>query len=114
MAYFVMINEQGPAWVRSRGMRDQEKWAEHAVFINGQVDAGVIIAAGPLGNGPEHRALLIVHSADEPTVRTAFAQDPWIQARILRIRTIEPWQILASDDRLDRVLAEVTRGDHRD
>ena len=76
MAYFVMINEQGPAWAPSRAMRDQEKWAEHAVFINGQVDAGVIIAAGPLGRGPEHRALLIVHSADEPTLRAAFAHDP--------------------------------------
>jgi uncharacterized protein YciI len=104
-----MTNEQGPSWIDGRSMREQLLWAEHAVFINSQVSAGFIIAAGPLGDGHVHRALLIVNATDESEVRDRFASDPWIKERILRILSIEPWKLLASDDRLDRVLEQLTR-----
>jgi uncharacterized protein YciI len=109
MSYFVVTNEQGPAWVAGRSMREQALWAEHAAFVNSCVAAGFVIAAGPLGNGPLHRALLIVSAQDESVARKEFAADPWIQDGILRIVTIEPWTLLASDDRLDRVLEQLTR-----
>jgi uncharacterized protein YciI len=109
MAFFVVNNEQGPAWVNGRAMREQRLWAEHAVFINSRVSAGFVIAAGPLGNGPTHRALLIVNATNETEVRERFAADPWIREGILRILTIEPWELLASDDRLDHVLEQLNR-----
>jgi uncharacterized protein YciI len=109
MAYFVVNSEQGPAWVDGRAMREQALWAEHAVFINAQVSAGFVIAAGPLGGGSVHRALLIVNARNETEVRENFAADPWIKEGILRILRIEPWELLASDDRLDRVLEQLTR-----
>lgn len=90
-------------------MREQEKWTEHAAFINSLLDRGVVVLGGPLGNGPEHRALLILNDTDEPAVRTRFSDDPWIRAGILRILTIEPWKLLASNDKLDPVLAEITQ-----
>jgi uncharacterized protein YciI len=88
-------------------MREQARWADHAVFINSQVSAGFVIAAGPLGNGPVHRALLLVSAGDESEVREKFAADPWIREGLLRIVTIEPWKLLASDERLDRVLEQL-------
>jgi hypothetical protein len=109
MAYFVVTSEQGPAWIDGRSMRDQPLWAEHAVFINSRVSAGFVIAAGPLGDGPLHRALLIVNASGESEVKERFAVDPWIREGILRILQIEPWKLLASDDRLDRVLEQLTR-----
>ena len=30
MAYFVLINEQGPAWNSSLPMREQNEWPDHA------------------------------------------------------------------------------------
>lgn len=108
MAYFAVTCEQGPAWVSGRAMRDQALWTEHATFINSRVSAGFVIAAGPLGTGTIHRALLIVHAAREAEVREGFAADPWMQEGILRIVTVESWRLLASDERLDRVLEQIT------
>lgn len=109
MAYFVVINEQGPSWVDSRPMRDQEKWTEHASFVNSLMDAGFVILGGPLGDGKPHRALLIVSSKTESAIRTRLLEDPWIRAGILRVGSIEPWRILVSNDKLDPVLADIAR-----
>lgn len=109
MAYFVVVNVQGPAWVDSRSMRDQALWTEHAAFINALIRGGFVVLGGPLGDGRPHRALLIISSESESTVRARLREDPWVQAGILRIGTVEPWAIIASDDRLDPVLAEISR-----
>jgi len=109
MAYFVVVNEQGPTWVGSRPMREQAQWTEHAEWVNALVREGFIILAGPLGSGSPHRAMLIVHSASEAVVRKRFDTDPWIRSGILRTISVEPWTVLASDDRLGGVLEEITR-----
>ena len=109
MAYFAVVNEQGPAWVGSRPLREQALWAEHAEWVNSLVREGFIILAGPLGNGSPHRALLMVHAESEADVRRRFAEDPWIRSGILRLLQIDSWKLLASDDRLNRVLARITR-----
>jgi uncharacterized protein YciI len=111
MAYFVVINGQGPAWIPSRSMRDQERWTEHAAFVNALVREGFVVAAGPIGDGTIHRALLIFDSTSEEEIRARLAEDPWMQAEILQILQIDPWSILASDERLDRTLAEIAKRD---
>jgi uncharacterized protein YciI len=108
MAYFVVTNEQGPAWQNSRSMRDQEKWAEHAEFIDALTDERFVILAGPLEGGTSHRALLIVDSTSVQVVRSRFAEDPWMRMGILRILTIEPWEVLVGKERLDRAPAGIT------
>jgi hypothetical protein len=109
MPYFVVINEQGPSWVESRPMRDQKMWTEHAVFINSLTDAGFVILGGPVGQGKPHRAMLIVNSESETAARTRLMEDPWMQTGILRIGSLDPWEVLASNDKLDPVLAAITR-----
>jgi len=110
MPYFVVINEQGPAWLPGHSMRDQPKWSEHAAFVNALVREGFVVLAGPLGDGTVHRALLMVAAPDEVVLRARLAEDPWMISGILRTVRIDAWTILASDDRLDRVLAEIARG----
>ncbi len=109
MSYFVVINEQGPSWVGSRPVREQELWTEHAGFINSLTDRGFNILGGPLGNGEPHRALLIVSSESESAARPQPMDDPWMRAGILRIGSIEPWEIWASNDKLDPILAGIAR-----
>jgi uncharacterized protein YciI len=106
---FVVINEAGPSWADGVAMRQQAKWSEHAGFINRLMAEGTIVLGGPLTGGPRHRALLIVHAANESSARAALVTDPWISAGILRAVSFEPWEILVSDDRLDPVLAEILR-----
>lgn len=108
MAYFVVINEEGPSWVGGRPMRDQELWTEHAAFINSLMYAGFIILGGPLGEGNPHRALLIVSSETESAVRARLLDDPWVRSGHLTLQNIEPWKLLVSNDKLDPVLAEIT------
>jgi hypothetical protein len=109
MTYFVVINEQGPAWVESRAMRDQAKWTEHAAFINSLMYSGFIIMGGPIGTPKPHRALLIVSSDAESTVRARLSQDPWMLEGILRLGSIQSWNVLVSHDKLDAVLADLAK-----
>lgn len=109
MPYFVVINEQGPSWVDSRPMRDQDLWTEHAAFINSLMYAGLIVLGGPLGSGRPHRALLIFHAESEPLLRDRLMEDPWMRSGHLRIGSIEPWNILVSHEKLDPVLTDLTK-----
>jgi len=98
MAYFVVINEQGPAWNPALSMRDQEKWAEHATFMNSLVDEGFVILGGPIKGGSTHKARLIIKSVSEQAMRARLAEDPWMRLGLLTTLTIELWEVLLSKD----------------
>ncbi len=108
MPYFVVISEQDRSWVDFRPMREQKLWTEHAAFINSLIGAGFVILAGPIGSGHPHRALLIVSSDTESTARARLQEDPWVKAGMLRTASMDPWKILASNDKLDPVLEDIT------
>ncbi len=107
MAYFVLINEQGPAWNSSLPMREQNEWPDHAEYVNSAMRAGKVILGGPLGDGRIHRALLMLNFESEAAVRTWIQEDPWIRSGVLRAQILEPWNLLVSNDKLDPVLAEI-------
>jgi uncharacterized protein YciI len=109
MAYFVSISEQGPSWVGGRAMRDQAGWTEHAAYVNAATSAGKIILGGPLGDGRVHRALLVLNFDTEARIRSWLAEDPWFQSGVLRLLSLEPWNLIVSNERLDPVLAEITK-----
>jgi uncharacterized protein len=71
--------------------RQQDGWVAHAAFMDGLVDDGFIILGGPVGDGEE--TLHVVQAADEDAIRARLAADPWAQAGLLRIGTIEPWAL---------------------
>lgn len=98
MAYFVVISEQGPAWVDSVPMREQGDWAGHAVFMNALAEDGFVVLGGPIGDGARHRARLIVRSNTEQDVRNRLADDPWAQMGLLTIESIEEWEVLLSNE----------------
>jgi uncharacterized protein YciI len=91
--YFAAVRERGPAWDASRPMRGQDGWPAHAEFMDGLADEGVVVAGGPLGAG-ERTFLIVFDAADENTVRVRLAKDPWTAADLLRIRSIDTWEIL--------------------
>jgi len=98
MSYFVVINEQGPAWDPTRSMRDQARWPDHAAFMNSLVDEGVVVLGGPIAGGPTHRARLIAKSVSEPALRARLAEDPWMRMGLLRTLSIEPWEVLLGSE----------------
>jgi uncharacterized protein YbjQ (UPF0145 family)/uncharacterized protein YciI len=91
MANFAVRLVHGPGWDPARQIRDQDGWDEHAAFMDGLVDDGFIILGGPVGNGEQ--TLHVVEAADENDIAVRLAQDPWASAGLLRIGSIEPWQL---------------------
>ena len=45
--YVVRVRRGGP-WDGSRDMREQVGWDEHARFMDGLLDVGFLVMAGPL------------------------------------------------------------------
>jgi uncharacterized protein YciI len=90
ITYYVVT--RGPAWERDRAMREQERWEDHAAFMDGLAEEGFIVLGGPLGDGT--RFLHVVAAAGELDVEARFGPDPWTELELLRLASIEPWQIL--------------------
>ena len=97
MAYFAVVNESGPAWNPSRSRRDQEKWTEHAAYIDALAVEGFFLLVGPLS---PTKSLLVVQADSENAVATRLAEDPWRKMGILRVLSIEPWEVLVGKERL--------------
>jgi uncharacterized protein YciI len=94
---FAVIRSCGPAWARSRPLREQDGWAAHADFMDALADEGFVLAAGPLGGRDFHRALLIVSADSEDEVHARLAADPWTSNPVLTTRAVEPWEVLIGD-----------------
>jgi uncharacterized protein YciI len=107
--FFLVYEQQGPAWKIERPMREQDGWDAHAKFVNALREDGFLLLGGPHGSGHPHRALLVVQSDSEDRVRVRLSDDPWLRAGELRIDRIEPWEVLVSHDRLDPALDELAR-----
>jgi uncharacterized protein len=91
VTYFVVTRVHGPAWDASRGMREQERWDDHAAFMDGLAEEGWIVLGGPLGDGS--RFMHVVDAAGVDEVEARFAADPW-RVDMLRLASVEPWEIL--------------------
>ncbi len=92
VANYAVIREPGAGWDASRTLRAQEKWDEHADFMDALVDDGFVLLGGPLEDGP--KTLLIVRAESEQAIISRLAHDPWTPMGLLRIATIERWEIL--------------------
>ena len=95
MAYYAVIREQGASWDASRTLREQEKWDEHADFMEALVEDGFVLLGGPLEGGP--KTLLIIKAESEQAIISRLDHDPWTPMGLLRIGTIERWEILLDD-----------------
>lgn len=88
--FHVVLRRSGPQWDASRRMEQQSGWPEHASFMDGLVDAGIVVLGGPLGD--EQRVVLAVDAASEDAVRATLGDDPWSGTHLL-VDTIDPWTI---------------------
>ena len=87
-----MTREPGPAWDSARGMREQERWDDHAAFMDALAEEGFVVLGGPLGDGSTFMHVVAAAGVDE--VEARFAADPWVPMELLRTTAIEPWEIL--------------------
>ncbi|MGP6159319.1 MAG: YciI family protein [Vulcanimicrobiaceae bacterium] len=95
MPYFVVTLECGPAWDAARSMREQERWDEHAAYMDGLVEEGFIVLGGPLGDGPKR--MLVVKAESEEAIERRLAPDPWRSMQLLRTVSVQRWKILLGE-----------------
>jgi uncharacterized protein YciI len=90
---FIVVEAKGLAWDRTRPRREQAQWDEHAAFMDKLTAEGFIELGGPLGEGDGEDALLVINAPDEDAIIATLQDDPWLNAEILEIRTIQRWTI---------------------
>ena len=102
MSLYSVIREAGPGFIDG-GIAVQPDVADHAAFMNGLAEEGMILFAGPLA-GTETgrlRALLIMSADGEDEIRRRLHDDPWVRTDRLVITSIEPWNVIVGADRLE-------------
>jgi len=97
---FAVILQRGGPWDWSRGLREQDGFAEHAQFMDALVDEGFILLGGPLEG--EREVLHVVRARAEDEVRDRLAGDSWHQNGMLTVTSIRSWQVLLDSLGVDR------------
>ena len=101
MVTFAVTMVHGPHWDRSRPIRQQDGWDEHAAFMDGLVDDGLIVLGGPLGDG-QQGALLLAEAPGEGEIAARLGEDPWAAMGLLHVGTVQPWALWLDSRRLVR------------
>jgi uncharacterized protein YciI len=91
MPTFAVTLVHGDGWNRSRPIRAQDGWDEHAAFMDGLVSDRFLLLGGPLG--PGDRTLHLIEAEDEKQIRRRLATDPWAGAGLLLVGSVEPWAL---------------------
>jgi uncharacterized protein YciI len=89
---FAVTLERGGPWDWSRGLREQQGFAQHARFMDALVEEGFVLLGGPLAL--EQEVLHIIRADSEDAVRARLADDPWHQNGMLAVTSIRPWTVL--------------------
>jgi uncharacterized protein YciI len=92
VGYFLVFRGKGPSWNRSKTRRDQEGWNEHAAFMDGLVEDGLVVMGGPIGDGEGDDTLQVVEAESEEAVRARIAEDPWGEDMLVT-KSVQPWQV---------------------
>ena len=102
MAMFAVTTAKGEAWDESVGVREQRLFAEHARFMDGLVDRGVVVLGGPIeSDRPQDVALLAIETDTPDQVRSLFTDDPWIVEHILVLGSVRAWTIWLERPQID-------------
>jgi len=80
----------GPAWRPGRPLDERSGWDEHATFMDGLVDEGVVVLGGPVADG--ERVVLAMDVESEEEARSALAADPWSGTHLV-VDSVDRWTI---------------------
>lgn len=88
--FLVTVTRSGPRYDPSLPLEEQSAWSAHAAFMDGLVDAGVLVLGGPLAD--ERRVVYAAEAESVDALRATLARDPWNGSH-LELAAIEPWTI---------------------
>src|SRR5437868_5248739 len=88
---FAVIRSRGPAWQNGRPLEQQEKWTEHAAFMDALVDDGFVLLGAPLEGTSD--VLLIIRAESPEEIEARLAADVWAKRKLLLPKQIIPWTL---------------------
>jgi hypothetical protein len=92
-ALFLVTFAPGPGWEPGRPRRAQDRWDEHAAFMDYLLDAGIVLIGGPVGESvDEGPAVILVAAPDAVAAASVFDHDPWLDD-MLAIERVERWTL---------------------
>ncbi len=65
---------------------------DHLAFMSGLLEAGQVLAAGPIGDGGG--AMAVFRADDEHAMRAIIAADPYTAAGVTSDHVLRPWQVV--------------------
>ena len=91
MPTYCIRYKPGPAWQSDRPTSQQAGIPEHGRYLDGLLDTGVLLLAGPLGEADG--GLVIVRTATAAHAEALAANDPAVKAGVMRA-CVARWTIL--------------------
>jgi uncharacterized protein YciI len=89
--YYAAFLRPGSRWEPGKPVRQQPYWDDHARFMDGLFDSGVIVLGGPFADGTG--SMVIVAADSAARVREMFRDDPWAQWDVLAVADVKEWAI---------------------
>jgi uncharacterized protein len=86
---FVILWAPGPAWVQGKTVREQPHWEQHATFMDGLFENGMVVLGGPFADATG--SLVIVEAENEHEVADVFAHDPFVVHAIFALSSLKQW-----------------------
>lgn len=86
----IVHNRPGPAWVAGLPTREQPLWDEHAEFIDGLAERGVLLLGGPY---EDWSGALLLFELPAEQVTALLRDDPWVVEGLLREPDVRPWLV---------------------
>lgn len=93
LTYFAVTRRRSLGWDKTLPMRMQNRWNDHAKFMDGLAEEGFVVLGGPLGQAEDH-FLLIFNATGKEEITARLEKDPWTEMKVLRVTGIEQWEIL--------------------
>ena len=87
---FAVLLRRGGAFVRGMDLERQERWSEHAAFMDALFEEGFFLLVGPLEGTDDVLEIVRAGSADE--VRRRLDGDPWMGSLLTVVR-VDPWTL---------------------
>lgn len=92
-SWFALLHTPGAAVPDGESVFDQPGIAEHFAFLKRRVDAGQLIAAGPIDDGSGDGITVIEVDDLEEATRLATEDDRAVASGLLDV-TVRPWRVV--------------------
>ena len=88
---YLVVREPGPAWLADRPACEQPLWLEHAAYLEGLFDRGLVLFGGPLVE-TQGKRVMVLAAASRQAAFDLLARDPWTRGEVLRVASVHTWE----------------------